>query len=203
VWSLDGSAPGPGPVLTPNLAAPDGRLTADPGYGFAVADNGVTLAGNTVDEKGLLRLVQLEKPLRLKESLRGVFSDGWIGSTGPQESVLGDYNLFDAPTEPGTAYVTLSRKAFCGPKAPGRVRIDLGTMGLGPEKNGVIERITGSRGWVVDSCTERTFPIRTPGGPFHVSVSITPPFQPYALDPSLSERRYLGAQFGVTFVPGG
>ena len=203
VWSLDGSAPGPGPVLTPNLAAPDGKLTSDPRYAFAVTDNGVTLAGDVVDEKGLLRLVRVEDPLRLKESLRGVFSDGWIGSTGPQDTVFGDYSLFAAPAKPGTAYVTLSRKAFCGPKAPGRVRIDLGTMGLGPEKNGVIARITQSRGWVVDSCTERTFPIVTPGGPFHVTVSITPPFQPYALDPSLSERRYLGAQFGVTFVPGG
>jgi hypothetical protein len=76
-------------------------------------------------------------------------------------------------------------------------------MGLGPEKNGVIDRITESRGWVVDSCGERTFSIATPGGPFHVTVSITPPFQPAALDPGLSERRYLGAQFNVSFVPGG
>lgn len=203
VWSLDGSAPGPGPTLTPNLAAPDGRLRADPGYPFVVADNGVTIAGEVLVERGLLRLARVSEPLRLEESLRGVFSDGWIGSTAPADTVFGDYSLFDAPAKPGTAYVTLSRRAFCGPKAPGRVRIDLGTMGLGPEKNGVIDRITQSRGWVVDSCTERTFPIATPGGPFHVTVSITPPFQPNALDPSLSERRYLGAQFGVMFVPGG
>jgi hypothetical protein len=202
IWSLDGSAPGPGPVFTPNLAAADGRLTSDPHYRFAVADNGVTLAGATVAQKGLLRLVRVDGPLRLKESLRGVFSDGWIGSTQPQETVFGDYSLFSAPAKPGIAYVTLSRMAFCGPKAPGRVRIDLGPLGLGPEKNGVISRITQSRGWIVDSCTERTFPIVTPGGPFHLTVSITPPFQPNALDPGLSERRYLGAQFGVRFVPG-
>lgn len=202
VWSLDGTAPGPGPVLTPNLAAADGRLGADPHYPFAVADNGVTLAGGIAAERGLLRLVRVEEPLRLRESLRGVFSDGWIGSIAPADTVFGDYSLFDAPAKPGTAYVTL-RRAFCGPKAPGRVRIDLGTLGLGPEKNGVIDRITESRGWVIDSCGERTFPIETPGGPFHVTVSITPPFQPAVLDPTLSERRYLGAQLGVRFEPGG
>ena len=202
VWSLDGTAPGPGPVLTPNLVSPDGRLVSDPGFLFSIADNGVTLGGTVVAEKGLLRLVRVDKPLRLRESVRGLFSDGWIGSSKPAETVFGDYSLFDAPREPGTAYVTVSRKAFCGPKAPGRVLIDVGTLGLGPERNGVIGRVTERRGWVVDSCGERTFAIPTPGGPFHVKVSITPPFQPAALDPSLSERRYLGAQFGVRFEPG-
>jgi hypothetical protein len=202
VWSLDGTAPGPGPVLTPNLVSPDGRLTADPHFPFAIADNGVTLAGDVVAERGLLRLVRVERPLRLRESVRGLFSDGWIGSSKPADTVFGDYSLFDAPKAPGTAYVTLSRTGFCGPKAPGRVLIDLGTLGLGPERNGVIDRVTERRGWVVDSCGERTFEIPTPGGPFHVTVSITPPFQPAALDPRQSERRYLGAQFGVRFEPG-
>ncbi len=201
VWSLDGTAPGPGPVLTPNIVSTDGRLADDPGYRYAVVDNGISIAGDRVAERGLLRLVRIAPPLRLTESLAGVFNDGWIGSTKPQDSVIAGYNRFDAPRRPGTVFVTLSRKAFCGPKAPGRVLIEVGTLGLGPERNGVIDRVTERRGWVVDSCAERTFPIPTPGGPFHVKVTVTPPFQPATLDPRNFERRYFGAKLGIVFEP--
>ena len=46
VWSLDGTAPGPGPVLTPDLIATDGRLAGDPGYEYAVIDNGARDRGH-------------------------------------------------------------------------------------------------------------------------------------------------------------
>lgn len=201
VWSLDGTAPGPGPVLTPNIVSTDGRLAGDPGYRYAVVDNGISIAGETVAEKGFLRLVRIAPPLRLTESLAGVFSDGWIGSSKPAASVSADYNRFDAPKKPGTVFVALSRKGFCGPKAPGRVLIEVGTLGLGQQRDGVIDQVTERRGWVVDSCAERTFPISTPGGPFHVKVTVTPPFQPATLDPNNFERRYLGAQLGIAFEP--
>jgi hypothetical protein len=164
-------------------------------------DKAIAIAGETVAEQGSTRLMRIAPPLRLTESLAGVFSDGWIGSTKPQDSVIAGYNRFDAPKTPGTVFVTLSRKAFCGPKAPGGVLIEVGTLGLGPERNGVIDRVTEQRGWVVDSCAERTFPIATPGGPFHVKVTVTPPFQPAALDPGNFERRYFGAQLGIVFEP--
>ncbi len=201
VWSLDGTAPGPGPVLTPDLVSTDGRLADNTGYTYVVVDNGLSIVGTTVAERGNLKLVRIDKPLRLKESLGGVFNDGWIGSLKPQGTVIADYNRFDAPAKPGTVFVTLSRKAFCGPRAPGRVVMEVGTMALGQQKNGVIDKVTDRRGWVVDSCAERTFAIRTPGGPFHVRVTVTPPFQPAALDPTLSERRYFGAQLGIAFEP--
>jgi len=201
VWSLDGSAPGPGSTFTPNIVSTDGRLAGDPGYRYAVVDNGVSIAGETVAVRGLLRLVRIAPPLRLTELLAGVFNDGWIGSSKPAGSVSADYNRFDAPKKPGTVFVTLSRQAFCGPKAPGRVLIEVGTLGLGPQRDGVIDRVTQRRGWVVDSCARRTFPIATPGGPFHVKVTVTPPFQPATLDPNNFERRYFGAQLGIAFEP--
>ena len=201
VWSMDGTAPGPGPTLTPNIETTDGRLAGDPGYEYAVADNSISIAGTTVAERGPLRLIQIAQPLRLTESIAGVFSDGWIGSTKPADSVSADYNRFDAPEKPGTVFVTLSRKGFCGPPAPGRVVIEVGTLALGPQRDGVLGRVTQRRGWVVDSCAQRTFPIETPGGPFHVKATVTPPFQPSALDPGNFERRYFGAQFGITFEP--
>ena len=118
VWSLDGTAPGPGPVLTPDLISTDGRLADDPGYGYAVIDNGLSIAGTTVAQHGCCASSDA-KPLRLRESLAGVFNDGWIGSKGPAGSVSADYNKFVAPKKPGTVFVTLSRKGFCGPHAPG------------------------------------------------------------------------------------
>ena len=78
--------------------------------------------------------------------------------------------------------------------------IEVGTIALGPaagrESSGAV---TQQRAWVIDSCAERTFPIETPGGPFHVKVTVTPPFQPAALDPDNFERRYFGAQLGLAF----
>ena len=67
--------------------------------------------------------------------------------------------------------MTLSRKGFCGPRAPGHVLIEVGTIALGQQKNGILGRVTQKRGWTIDSCAERTFPIETPGGPFHVKVT--------------------------------
>jgi hypothetical protein len=201
VWSLDGTAPGPGPILTPDLIATDGTLAGDPGYRYVVADRSVSVVGDPVATRGDLRVVRITPPPRLTESLAGVFSDGWIGSSKPTTSVSADYNRFDAPRTPGTVFVTVSRKGFCGPKAPGRVLIDVGTLGLGPENKGAIARVTERRGWVVDSCGERTFPIKTPGGPFHVKVTVTPPFQPAALDPNNFEQRYFGAQLRIAFEP--
>ena len=199
VWSLDGTAPGPGPILTPSLLAKDGRLLGDPGYEYAVIDKDLSLDGTTVRDQGLMRLVRISEPLRLRESFAGVFQDGWIGSMTGVPSVVAHYNLFDAPKKPGTVFVTLSRKGFCGPKAPGHVLIQVGTIALNQQREGVLGRVTQQRAWEVDSCAERTFPIETPGGPFHVKVSVTPPFQPNALDPGNFERRYFGAQLGVVF----
>jgi hypothetical protein len=201
VWSLDGTAPGPGPVLTPDLIATDGRLDGDPGYEYAVTDAGLAIAGTPVVTQGATKVVRIAKPLRLRNSLAGVFTDGWIGSKIPADRVMADYNQFDAPSKPGVVSVTLSRKGFCGPPAPGHVLIEVGTIALGQQKNGILGRTTQARGWTIDSCAERTFPIETPGGPFHVRVTVKPPFQPSAVDPKNFEQRYFGAQLGIAFQP--
>ena len=206
VWSTDGTAPGPGPTLTPDLTAPDGTLADDSGYRFAVSDFGVDLVGTERQKMGALTLVEHDGPLRLEQSLRGVFNDGWIGSSRPAASVAADYSRFSTPGErAGTVDVRIARTGYCpsDPKAdvPGRVVIDVGTLGLGEQKNGVIDDVTERRGWIVARCADRTFSIPTPPPPFHVTVTVTPPFQPNALDPSNPERRYFGAQVGFGFRP--
>ena len=204
IWSTDGTAPGPGPTLTPDLTAPDGTLADDSGFHWAISDFGVDLVGKKRLTMGTLTLVEHDGPLRLEQSLRGVFNDGWVGSSQPADSVSAEYSRFSTPGErAGTVDVRVARTGWCpsDPKAdvPGRVEIDVGTLKLGEQKNGVLDSLTERRGWIVAGCADRTFTIPTPRPPFHVKVTITPPFQPNALDPSNPERRYFGAQVGFGF----
>ena len=200
VWSLDGTAPGPGPVLTPDLIATDGRLTGDPGYGYAVIDSGLAVAGRPL-RAGRDQRSSNREPLRLQELAGRRLQrrlDREQGRRGQGHRRLQPVRRAEQARD---GYVTLSRKGFCGPPAPGHVEIEVGTIALGQQKDGVLGRTTQRRGWTIDSCAERTFPIATPGGPFHVKVTITPPFQPNAVDPTQFERRYFGAQLGITFEP--
>lgn len=203
IWSLDGTAPGPGPTLTPNLADTTGRLEGDPGYRYAIGDFGVALDGDLVETQGSARLYRVRDGLRLAQSMRGVFNDGWVGSTAPANEVKAEYNHFtDAGDAPGTVLVTVARTAWCSPKdIPARVLIEVGPTALGPERNGIVGTATERRGWEVRACASRTFPIPTPGPPFSVRVTVGPPFRPSALDPSATDPRYLGAQVGFEWVP--
>src|SRR6266581_2495288 len=89
VWSLDGTAQGPGPVLTPDPSASDGALSHDPGYPYVVEERGIEIVGTTVATHlhraggGLekWRLVKVAPPLRLRGSETDVYPDGWMGSS--------------------------------------------------------------------------------------------------------------------------
>jgi len=202
VWSLDGTAPGPGPVVTPNLTSRYGTL-GDPGYDFVLAERSIDLVGKVIDEKGGWRLYRIEHPLRLRSSQAGLYSDGWVGATHEADIVTASYNRFETPgNRPSTMLVTVSKKGWCGKNVPGKVRIQVGTLALGQQRNGVLERVTAERRWVVNSCEEKTFTIRAPPPPFHVDVAIDGTFVPHDLDPASSERRRLGAMVDLTWVPG-
>jgi len=203
VYSLDGSAPGPGPTVTPSLLNRHGALAGDPGYDFVLAENSIDLVGKVLDEKGGWRLYRIEHPLRLRSSQSGIYSDGWVGSQHPADVVSASYNRFETPgNRPSTMLVTVSKQGFCGPNVPGKVLIQVGPLALGQQGNGVLQRVTEERRWVVNSCDEKTFTIPAPPPPFHVEVTIDGTFVPHDLDPSLSERRRLGAMVGITWIPG-
>ncbi|MHB1243662.1 MAG: hypothetical protein ACYC1P_09750 [Gaiellaceae bacterium] len=205
VWSLDGSAPGPGPTLTPDLLNANGELAGDPGYGYAVAERGIELAGTRLRTSGGWQLYDLEPPLRLAAAQRGIFGDGWIGSNRDDNRVSAGFSRYVNPEPgPGTAFVTVGRKAWCTDKdIPGNVVIRAGTLALGPERNGVVGRVTDEVGWQVRACSERTFPLSVPAAPFHVEVTIEPTFSPFEIDPvGQSDRRRLGAQVSFDWRPG-
>ena len=203
VDSLDGTAPGPGPTVTPSLLNRTGELAGDPGYDFVLAENSIDLVGKVVDAKGGWRLFRIEHPLRLRSSQSGIYSDGWLGSQHEAHVVSAAYNRFATPgNRASTMVVTVSKKGFCGPNVPGKVLIQIGPLALGQQGDGVLQHVTQERRWIVNSCDERTFTIPAPPPPFHLDVKIDGTFVPHDLDPSLSERRHLGAMVNITWVPG-
>jgi hypothetical protein len=202
VWSLDGSAPGPGPTLTPDLTSRTGTLAGDPDYDYVLAEQSIDLVGKVVERKGGWRLYRIERPLRLATSISGIYSDGWVGADHEADIVTARYNRFATPgNRASTMLVWVSRKAWCGKNIPGKVTIRIGPLALGPEKNGVLQSVTQERRWVVNACDEQTFTLPAPPPPFHVEVAIDGTFVPNELDPSQSERRRLGAKVGFTWLP--
>ncbi|MEJ7567934.1 MAG: hypothetical protein WKF41_06685 [Gaiellaceae bacterium] len=198
VWSLDGSAPGPGPTLTPNLGNADGTLSPDPGFRWVVAENDANLVGTRVGEPhGSFQLYRLDGPLRLTSARAGVTGDGWMGSTAA-------FNQFATSANPrGYAKIILSRVASCGPNKPGNVTVKVGTVVVGPKKQPSIGRVLHEVRAVLDQCKvlgppELLIPVTVP---FRVEVTIEPTFSPHELDPASSDIRELGAKPEFGYVP--
>lgn len=196
VWSVDGTAPGPGPVLTPDLARPDGTLSPDPGIGYVVVDNGVEIVGEKVGRpRGSLQLIRVEAPLRVRYANRGVFSDGWMGGRA-------SYSQFSDPRgSEGRAKVTLSRTGWCGQNIPGNVVVRVGPAVVGDDKQPALGTPARTVKTVINACESPDpllIPTRTP---FLIDVRITPTFSPAKLDPNLGDVRELGAQVAFEFVP--
>jgi hypothetical protein len=203
VWSTDGSAPGPGPVVTPDLVdASTGEITeADVRY--VVADPGIELIGDIVREHvhyaggtpTKWRLFKIEPPLRLQNSTRGVFQDGWAGP-------ISDYSQFTTPGDrAGYAVVVLSRRPWGGEDVEGDVRIRVGALARGKDKQPALGRVTDRCRFTINRLEHRVFLLRTPPPPFHIRVEITPGFVPSELDPNQSDNRVLGAQVAFSFSP--
>jgi hypothetical protein len=203
VWSTDGSAPGPGPTLTPDLVnARTGAITpVDVEY--VVTDPGIDLIGDVITPHTHSaagtptdwRLFKIERPLRLQNSTRGVYQDGWAGK-------LSDYSQFETPgNAPGFAVVTISRRAWGGTDKAGHVVIRVGSLKLGKDKQPALGAVTSACRLTINRLELRTFLLRTPAPPFHVQVRITPTFSPSKLDPNLTDNREFGAQVQFSFSP--
>jgi hypothetical protein len=205
VWSMDGSGPGPGHTLTPDLQDVDGTLWPDPHTDFVLASDGVQVVGEEVaaNPEANATLVRLDGPIRLRSNETGIAADGWVvGDAGdPSEPARAAHNQFDvAQGGKGTLVVTLSRETFCpsGVGLPGVARVRIGELGRGSDKQPAIARETGRDTVYVPVCAKRDVVLPTPDGPWRAEVAIDT-FVPAEVDPerSGSERRALGAR--VTF----
>ena len=196
VWSVDGTAPGPGPVLTPDLAKRDGTLSDDPGLEYVVVDNGVEIVGEKVGRpRGSLQLFRAEAPLRVRFASRRVFSDGWMGSRA-------SYSHFSDPRgSEGFAKVALSRTAWCGKNIPGNVVVRVAPASIGKDKQPALGKPVRTIRTVINACESLDPLLISARTPFHIDVRITPTFSPAKLDPNVNEVRDLGAQVAFDFVP--
>ena len=209
VWSVDGTGPGPGHTLTPDLQDVDGTLSPDPETDFVLATDGVEVVGEEVAANAAARatLVRLDGPIRLRANETGISADGWIVGDRDDETVpaRAAYNRFDV-SEGGTgnAVVTLSRETFCptGVRLPGVARVRLGELGRGTDKQPAIARETAAETVYVPACATRTVVLPTPDGPWRAEVAIET-FVPAEVDPETSagERRPLGARVSFGVVP--
>jgi hypothetical protein len=201
VWSVDGTGPGPGHTLTPDLLDVDGTLWPDPETDYVLAANGVEVVGEEIASNPAANasLVRLDGPIRLRSNQTGIAADGWaVGDPGDETvPARAAYNRFESGTDgPGRAIVTLSRETFCpeGAPLPGLARVRMGELGRGPDKQPTIVRETSSDEVYVPACGVRTVVLPTPPGPWRAEVEIDT-FVPAKVDPENSggERRALGA----------
>ena len=208
VWSVDGTGPGPGHTLTPDLLDAEGTLWPNPRTDLVLASGGVEVVGDEVAANQGSTLVRLDgNPIRLRSNTTGIAGDGWmVGDPGnPEVPARAAYNRFDVSGGgTGTAVVTLSRQTFCpaGAHLPGEAVVRIGILGRGKDKQPAILRQTASDTQYVPACGFRTFVLPTPSAPWRVEVAIQT-FVPSQVDPkgSAGERRALGARVSFDVVP--
>ena len=199
VWSLDGTAPGPGPTSTPNVFKPDGTLQQQRGeVQYVVADGGIEVRGTVVARPpsrggapGGVRLYRIDYPVRLRKAVDGVFTDGWMSDEA-------SYSQYSTPAgQPGWAVVDVSRGDW---NLGGRVRIAVGKIAIGPDFNARLGEVTATRTGTFGPRPGTRFVIPTPAPPFRVDVRVTPTFVPNELDPRSGDRRRLGAVIAFAFA---
>ncbi len=203
VWSLDGTAQGPGPFLTPDQGAADGELSHDPHYPYVVEEQGIEVVGKTVATHlhraggGLepWRLVKLAPPLRLRGSVTNIYSDGWMGGFSAYTRYSTEGN------RTGRIRVIVSRAAWGGPNKTGHVTVAIGRMVVGDDKQPHLGKSTAVKHFDIHSKQETVVVLKAPGPRFRVEVTITPTFVPQQLASDQSDRRQLGAKVSYTFLP--
>jgi hypothetical protein len=193
-WGLDGSAPGPGMRVTPDLDKPDGTHRPNFGAEYALAVNGVDLAAPEVTRAGGAVLYRLGgDPVRLVQATSGISPDGWMAR---------DASFTRYEVEPGTRGVTVhfSREAACG--APGvRVRARVGPVVIDANDQPAIGSVTDRGSALLEPCEATGVFLRVPPGPWRVEAEVEDTFVPAEIDAGSGDRRELGAR--VSFQPAG
>jgi hypothetical protein len=206
VWSVDGTAGGPGPTLTPDIRKSDGALTSAhrtiPKYEYVVTDRGVDVAGKIVAEHkhragggiATWRLIRADLPLRVSAAVTGLYADGWSGAN---DTAYTRYTTHGGGA--GKLAVKVSWKSWGGTNTA-RVTVTMGELRIGADNQPHIGRVTTTKRWVISAYQTRTFLLQAPGPSFRVEVHVSPKFRPHDLAPRYSDARLLGAVVGYRFI---
>ena len=189
VWSVDASAPGPGPVRTPNFLDLTGALDPQLPLHWIVAGPGVDPRGHLQETVGGLRLFRVARPIRLTDAQGGVTPDGWMSTSAWY------YHFATSAPRPGTAVVTLSRTAACGNLPKSRITIRVTRLRLNADSQPIAGTLLAIRRVVLRSNPCERKEVRIPvRPPFRIDVTARGTFQPSAYD-----LRQLSAQLGFGF----
>jgi hypothetical protein len=186
--SLDNTAPGPGPIIGPQLVSVDGQLSYPTGDHYILAGPGITLQGKIVGYWGAgFPLYRINGVWKLRDAVQNVYSDGWAqGYSG--------YTFFPRGG-PGTLVIDLYRTGYRGNAPAGHVLIHVGAVRL-KNQEPVITHLLAVRRTVIHNGAQQIIRIPVKRTPLRVSVWISPTFEP-----STTDTRALGAQENFTFCP--
>lgn len=197
IWSLDGSAPGPGPTLTPDLVDRYGTLSHDPGLPYVISTDRVNLIGQVVEQHPGLTLRKTPHPWRLHEASYGVSDDGWISGPPKGTEANGTYAYFGPETTTGKLTIDIGRKGFCTASAPGtHVTLKVGPLALNEQRAPSVAHATKTLRFFLPNCVQKSFTVAI-APPLAVQVHAAPTVQP--TDYGASDNRELGAQVGFSF----
>jgi hypothetical protein len=142
---------------------------------YTVALPDIGLGGTLVRRNDSAALYRINKPLRIREAVSGLYPDGWIRTDA-------EYARFAAAPPATRLFVRVSRDGWAGPTQPAAARVEIVRRGH------VIVR----RRYVVRSAVGRTFVFVPPRPPFEVRVHVASTFSPSQY--GKSDPRQLGAQ---------
>ena len=206
VWSLDGTAQGPGPTLTPDMRATDGVLYegkgVKPSFPYVVTDRGIDVAGVVVARHwhragggfAQWRLFRVEQPLRLSGAITGLYADGWSGADGTAYTRYSTHG-----GRAGKLEVIASWREWGGTNSA-RVTVKMGKLRIGADKQPHLGRVTVKRSCTLHAHDVCRFVLSAPGPKFRVEATVTPPFRPAKLTTVSSDMRLLGAVFRYRFI---
>jgi hypothetical protein len=192
VWSLDGSASVPS--LSPDLGAPDGTLSPDPGVNWVVTGNGVEVVGERVGEpRAGMTLFHVTPPVRFRYAQNGVSTDGWMGA----HASFSQYAPDDGVSR-GFANIVLSRQGACSEALPpAQVVVRVGSVVV-RNKQPAMGRLYQVVRRTLEPCGIQPIKVLATV-PYHVDVTVSPTFVPAEIDASSGDVRELGAQVGFSF----
>jgi hypothetical protein len=192
VWSVDASAPGPGPTVTPNYRDLTGAVDPQLPIEWVVATPGVDPAGELRETVGGLRLFHVRRPIRIADAEGGLSPDAAWMSTASWY-----YHFAPRGPQPGIATVSLSRAAACGGYPPSHMTIRLSTLRINGDGQPVAGRPLATKRLTLRSNPCQTKAVRIPAvTPFRIDVAARGTFQPSQYD-----QRELSAQVAFGFVP--
>jgi hypothetical protein len=199
IWSLDGSAPGPGPVTTPDLLSRTGVLSSDPELPYVLLTNGVDLAGSVVGTQPNYVLKRIPShPWHVRQTTYGVSDDGWIsGANGDATYADGGYAYFGPETAKGTLHIDVGRSGFCVGPGGTNATVRVGPVALNEQRAAIVSHPTHVFHVHVKNCDVQ-----------HLAVAARPPVavqvhvSPLTLGTKygISDNRLFGARVGFKFA---